>query len=212
MKKIIPCYLISLICALLLQNITDSVASQNSSGMLANEAEKNMGKLSIQDHRDSDTSNETVIEDEMLDHQPSVAKEIYDRACAIIPGLGNLELIKPNADDVRELGRYSLAYSKKEGNYNQVKMLHDFFIDAIGHDNEAKIHVALWLLKGETIKGICKDFYENYGIISPAKGKELLLSQIKQLLNECLEYLGSSEETGEVEFTLSLLDQYVSKW
>lgn len=212
MKKIIPCYLFSLICALLLQNITDSVASQNGSGMLANEAEKNMGKLSIQDHRDSDTSNETVIEDEMLDHQPSVAKEIYDRACAIIPGLGDLKLIMPNADDVRKVGRYSQAYYQKEGNYNKVKMLHDFFMDAIGHDNEAKIHVALWLLKGETIKSICKDFYENYGATNSFEGKEHLKKQIEKLLNECLMYPASSEETREVEFTLSLLDQYTSKW
>ena len=209
MKKTDYYYLISSVLFLLLQNINGNAASQTDNKILDDEPKKGARELSMQ-QRDSDTSDETIMQsDDAPVHRSSVAQEIFENACKIIPGVANPEDIRP---DAKKIGQYSLLYSSQYDIYSKVNMLHDFFVGAIDHNNEDKIHVALWLLRAETVKSIFEHFYDQYGAASPAEGKELLLSQITQLIEECLQYPGSAEESIEVNSVLKRLNQFKLKW
>ena len=136
-------------------------------------------------------------------NQLSIANVIFKRACEIIPYLADPEVLKPNIKD-----RFSFEYSRKFHNYDHLKTLNKYFLEAIDGDNESKELLALWLLKG--IKDISPNFYEHYGD-NPSESKSLLKIQIEQLLHEHRDF-PDPELDIDAEALLANLDYYAEKW
>ena len=163
---------------------------------------KGVGQMSIQ-QRDSDTSEDSTMKDEIPTYSPSIAQVIFKRACDIIPNLENPEEIKPNIKD-----RFSLEYSKIFNKYDKLKTLNQYFLEAINGDNESKELLSLWLLKG--IKDISKDFYERYGDDS-VTSKSLLKAHIEQLLNEYCDHIDPELDI-DADVLLTDLNYYAEQW
>lgn len=206
MKIKLSHYLMASSCVLLSQGVLICNASSIQSSFEEQRQEGTLsigvGKMSIQ-QRDSDTSEDSTMKDDRHNLQPSIANVIFKRACEIIPNLADPEVIKPNVKD-----RFSFEYSKKFDEYDHLKTLNKYFLEAIDGDNESKELLALWLLKG--IKDISKDFYERYGA-NPSESKSLLKMQIEQLLNEYRDY-PDPELDIDADVLLERLNDYAAKW
>lgn len=141
MGKSIKNYFNFSLCFLLLQGFSSCNASveQNAIGEHTQQhtLNKEVEQLSLK-QRNSDTSEDSFMKEDMHNLQPSIAQVIFKRACELIPDLENPERIKPNIKD-RCTWEYSLKFKK----YDHLSTLNKYFLKAIDGDNESKELLAL---------------------------------------------------------------------